>query len=141
MGLIFINQNSEYYKKAVDLRIALFFNNMDNAEKHINDIYENRSTHLVYINEKEVVGTGRLTIEKKYGIISQMAISSGFQNKGIGSKILLKLLEECSNLKLDRVELNARKTAIDFYKKFGFQEYGDYFKSEKTGIIHKKMIK
>jgi len=141
MDFIFIDKNSEYYKRAVDLRISLFFSGMDNAKELINDTYENKSQHIVCINDKEVVGTGRLSIEKNQGIISQMAIKKEFQEKGIGSKILSKLLDECSRLELDRIRLSARKTAIDFYTKFGFQEYGDYYESEKTRVIHQNMSK
>ncbi len=141
MKFIFINQNSEYYKEAIDLRISLFFSSMDNASELINDTYENRSQHLICLHGKEVVGTGRLSIEKNQGIISQMAIKKGFQKKGIGSEILSKLLDECSSLELDKIKLSARKTAIDFYKKFGFQSDGNYYESEKTRVIHREMSK
>lgn len=141
MKFIFINQNSQYYKQAIDLRISLFLSGMDNTEELINDSYENKSQHLVCINDKEVVGTGRLSIEKNQGIIFQMAIKREFQERGIGSEILSKLVDECSRLELSKIKLSARKTAISFYKNFGFQHYGDYYKSEKTGIIHRKMSK
>lgn len=141
MKLLFIDQNSQYYKKAIDLRISLFFNGMENANELICDSLEDRSEHLIYLKGKEMVGTGRLTIEKKRGIISQMAIKQEYQKKGIGSEILLKLLDECSNRELEKITLSARKTAIDFYEKFGFEAFGDYYESEKTGVIHQNMSK
>jgi len=89
MKLLFIDQNSQYYKKAIDLRISLFFNGMENANELICDSLEDRSEHLIYLKGKEMVGTGRLTI----------------------------------------------------YEKFGFEAFGDYYESEKTGVIHQNMSK
>ncbi|MCX2680130.1 GNAT family N-acetyltransferase [Galbibacter sp. EGI 63066] len=141
MKFIFIDKKSKYYKEAIDLRISLFFSGMDNTNELINDTYENQSQHLVCLNENKVVGTGRLSIRNNQGIISQMAIKKEFQKKGIGSEILSKLLSQCSSLELDKIKLSARKTAVDFYKKFGFQDYGEDYKSKKTGIIHRNMSK
>lgn len=42
---------------------------------------------------------------------------------------------------MEIIELNARETAINFYKKMGFEIIGDKYSSQKTGIIHQKMIK
>jgi len=141
MEFIFIDQHSEYYKEAIDLRVSLFFSGMNNAKDLINDTHENQGQHLVCLEGEEIVGTGRLNIEKNQGIISQMAIKKEFQKKGIGSGILSKLLDKCSSLELEKIKLSARETAINFYKKYGFECYGDYYESEKTGIVHRNMSK
>lgn len=141
MDFIFIDKNSTYYNDAIKLRILVFFKGMDHAKAIINDTYEHKSQHVVCLHDKEVVGTGRLTIENKQGISSQMAIKQEFQKQGIGSGILLKILDKCSRMQLDSLQLSARKTAIDFYKKYGFETHGSYYESEKTGIVHQQMNK
>lgn len=67
MEFIFIDQHSEYYKEAIDLRVSLFFSGMNNAKNLINDTHENQGQHLVCLEGEEIVGTGRLNIEKKTG--------------------------------------------------------------------------
>ena len=141
MEFIFIDKNHDYYQKAVDLRIFLFFRNMENQNDLVNDAYENTSQHIVCIDGKNQAGTGRLSVEKNVGIISQMAIKKEYQGKGIGSGILSELLDECSRLGLGEIKLSARKTAIDFYRKFGFEVYRDCYESKKTGVIHQNMKK
>jgi len=61
--------------------------------------------------------------------------------KVIGSEILDELLVKCQHIGLEIIELSARETAINFYKKKGFKVTGEKYPSHKTGIIHQKMIK
>ena len=137
--IINIKRDSEYYRAAIDLRISLFFKGMENAEQLINDSFEKQSYHLVCVDEEEVLGTGRLHTYKTAGVISQMAVRKSAQNKGIGAAILKNLMAECSNLGLTTIKLSARKTAIDFYRKFDFECDGDFYNSAKTGIVHRNM--
>jgi len=113
---------------------------MDNVEELINDKFENIGIHIVYLNEKkQVVGTGRIHMEKTTGIISQMAIKKENQKNGIGRKILNELMLKCKTLGVEKIELSARETALEFYSKVGFKAFGNKYSSAKTGIIHQKM--
>lgn len=142
MKFIFIDQNHFYYKKAVDLRVSLFFQGMDNVSSSINDKYEANSIHLVCLNkDDEVIGTGRVAMENQQGIISQMAIKKEFQKAGIGKRIMQILIDKCLECKVDEITLSARKTAIDFYKQFDFHTQGELYTSKKTKILHQKMIR
>ncbi|WMN11692.1 GNAT family N-acetyltransferase [Marivirga salinae] len=142
MEFKYIDIKNELYSKAKEIRIRCFFNGMKNADDLINDKYEKNGHHLICIGEsKEVLGTGRLNVENTNGIISQMAIKPKHQKLGIGKEILNHLLLKCENMGLDAIELNARETAINFYIKMGFETSGDKYPSQKTGIIHQKMIK
>jgi len=82
-----------------------------------------------------VIGTGRLT----KGVISQMAIRTDYQNKGIGKQILNHLVEVCRNKEIKTVRLSARETAIGFYEKNNFKTIGEKYPSKKTGIVHQQM--
>lgn len=138
----FITTEDEYYQGAVDLRIDLFFNQFENADELIDDPYEEESIHLVCINsDKKVVGTGRLTIEDDLATISQMAIHKDFQRQQIGKNILNALTKKCYEKHVDIMKLSARKTAIAFYRKYGFKTSGGLYPSKKTGIIHQNMSK
>ena len=139
MRLEFITIESPFYKVAVAIRIKLFFDKMTNSLVLIEDAFEAEGIHVVCIDDNEVVGTGRLHIEKNIGVISQMAIPSHYQNKGIGSRILKALIEKSKVLGATSIKLSARETAITFYKKFDFKAIGEKYPSKKTGIIHRQM--
>ena len=112
---------------------------MKNSSDLINDAFEANGIHLVCLQDDEVIGTGRLNIENRTSIISQMAIKSVYQKQGVGAKVLNELIKFSKEKELNIVKLNARETALAFYKKFNFVVVGDKYPSKKTGVIHQEM--
>lgn len=141
MNLTFITTKDILYKAAVDIRIDSFFLGMPNAVTLINDKYEKKAIHIVCLKDNNVLGTGRLHLEEKTAIISQMAIHKNYQKQGIGSSIFLALIERAKTFNISEIELSARKTALEFYEKYGFKTFGELYPSKKTGILHQKMLK
>lgn len=139
MKFIYVDTESAYYKEAVTIRKERFFKGMENSSSLINDALETKGIHLVCLYKDEVVGAGRLNIEGEKGIISQMAIKTGYQRQGIGASILKVLIQYSKEKQAHRIELSARETALEFYKKYGFVPIEDKYPSKKTGIIHQKM--
>lgn len=90
---------------------------------------------LLFING-EPVGTGRIL---KDGHIGRIAILSDFRGEGLGSKIVLSLIEQAIKSNYERVYLGAQKHAVDFYAKLGFTPFGDEFME--AGIVHLSMEK
>ena len=71
--------------------------------------------------------------------LKQMAVDTLFQGKGVG-KILIYYVENTMlYLGFDYIFMHARKTAIGFYEKLGYQTQGKEF--EEVGIPHFKMVK
>lgn len=141
MTLKYITREHSLYKEAVVIRTKCFFNGMENQSQLINDADEVDGLHLVCLNDKgKVIGTGRLNIKENNGIISQMAVEEQHQKQGIGALILIELLNKCKRENVNIVTLNARETALAFYKKYDFKVIGEKYPSKKTGIIHQKMI-
>ncbi len=137
--LEYIDRTHPYYADAIQIRKEQFFKDMSNSEDLINDAYENKGIHLVCLHEGNAIGTGRLNCESKTGVISQMAVNSNYQNKGVGRKILNELLRLSKEKDMVKVVLSARETAIGFYGKFDFKVVGAKYPSLKTGITHQKM--
>ena len=137
--LKYVDIKDSFYKEAVVIRKELFFKNMKNSSDLIQDNFEENGIHLVCLKENEVVGTGRLNIESKTSVISQMAIISAYQNQGVGSELVKELIKYSKGKELFKIKLSARETALAFYKKFGFVAVGDKYPSQKTGIIHQQM--
>jgi len=79
------------------------------------------------IYKDEVIGMARICGDGGYAImISDVIVKPDFQNKGIGEKMMERIMEYIkSNLKDGQeifVNLMAAKNRESFYKKFGFTE-------------------
>lgn len=81
------------------------------------------------------VGTARLLLG---GMIGRMAVLKEWRRKGVGSALMLRLLEEARKRHMPQVALNAQTYVMVFYARFGFQTVGDEFTD--AGIPHMKMI-
>ncbi len=101
------------------------------------DEFDQSAQHIIVLNnENSAVATGRI---KKDGHIGRMAVLKNYRQQGIGSAILLALLEVAEKNNLSCVYLHAQTTAIGFYQKHGFSCQGVEFLD--AGIAHKIMVK
>lgn len=142
MKIIEVTVGSNYYQQGVALRKQLFFKNFKNAQELIEDVYENQSIHVIAIENKIVIGTGRITFVNDTAIISQMTVDPNKQRNGVGSEILKKLISLSNkNNRISKIEMSARTSAILFYTKFNFKTIGDIYASKKTGIPHQSMVR
>lgn len=104
------------------------------------DDIEDKSIHIMIKNDN-ILGVGRLHFNSdKEAQIRYMAVDAGYRKQGIGTMILKKLEEIARKKGAKYVILNARESAIEFYKKNG------YHIIEKSYILfnsiqHFKMVK
>ena len=100
------------------------------------DDFDLVSMHVLALNSDEPpIGTARLLPD---GHIGRMAVLKEWRGKGLGTAMLLRILEELRNRRIQKAILNAQTTAIKFYEKFGFQVSGKEF--TEAEIPHVKMI-
>ncbi len=101
------------------------------------DEFDELAYHIL-VTDKEArpIATGRI---KADGHIGRMAVLKKYRKQGIGSKILLALLDIAKQQNLKKVYLYAQTSAIGFYKKHGFYCTGDRFMD--AGIAHQSMTK
>ena len=78
---------------------------------------ENSSHVLAFSKKRDAVGTGRI---EATGKIARLAVLAEHRNRGVGSAILERLIEEARSRGYKHVFLHAQTHALDFYKKFGF---------------------
>ncbi|HPK10341.1 MAG: GNAT family N-acetyltransferase [Saprospiraceae bacterium] len=97
------------------------------------------SYHLGYLLEGSLVGILILKPELHHVKMRQVAIAPEFQNKGIGKKLVSFAEDYARFIGFTKIELNARDTAIPFYKSLNYKVLGDSF--IEVGIVHSKMIK
>ena len=95
------------------------------------------SHHVLAIDANNIaVGTGRLLAN---GHIGRMAVLVDYRQLGIGSRLLLTLIDHAKKQSLTEVWLNAQVHASGFYLQHGFMTEGEEFLD--AGIPHLKMRK
>ena len=100
------------------------------------DEHDPRCHHVLMSDSKgRPVGTGRI---KADGHIGRMAVLKDCRGQGIGSAMLVALLDYARARGYASVFLHAQISAIPFYANFGFVENGEPFID--AGILHQRMI-
>jgi predicted GNAT family N-acyltransferase len=92
------------------------------------------SVHVLARLNRDPVGTGRLNPAGKIG---RIAVFAGMRGRGIGTRILLRLLDEARRLGIREPYLHAQVQAVPFYERLGFSCRGDVF--DEAGIPHVRM--
>ena len=132
--------NSNEYQKALALRNEILRAplKLDIQKENLNE--EKEQLHYGLFDETKIHSCLCVVIlSPSKTKIRQMAVNNESQGKGFGSKLLLSCLEDLKKKGYSEVELNARKTAVNFYKKYGFQICSDEF--IEVTIPHFKMSK
>jgi predicted GNAT family N-acyltransferase len=80
------------------------------------------------------IGTGRLTPERKIG---RMAVLPEWRGRGVGEAMLTALVDLARERHYPELSLHAQVDAIEFYRKAGFEPYGERFME--AGIEHQSM--
>jgi GNAT superfamily N-acetyltransferase len=78
-----------------------------------------------YDNE-QLVGFGRIICDGVvHALILDLIVHPDFQNRGIGSQILNKLIEKCRQHRIRDIQLFSVKGKAEFYHKCGFRDRPD----------------
>ncbi len=140
MELSVINYESPFYKQVLDLRnrvlrLPLGMNLFDE------DLREDKDQYIiVVIKDDKVVACVMLKILDKDTVkLRQMAVETEFQKTGLGSMLIGYAENFCVLNDYFSLELHARKTAIPFYLKLGYEEVGREF--EEVNLPHIRMKK
>lgn len=102
------------------------FNN--NFDKEINSTYltDPSSITLVSVDSNTVTGVASLHIIKKLtrtlGLIEDVAVNENYRGKGIGKKLVEKLIGIASEKSCDKTVLNSSEKNSEFYQKIGFEK-------------------
>jgi predicted GNAT family N-acyltransferase len=101
------------------------------------DEWDERCDHaLAYDANGCAVGTGRLLPD---GHIGRMAVLREARGNGIGGALLAALIERARVRGIDRAILNAQTHAATFYRRHGFEPFGEEFME--AGIPHQAMAR
>jgi N-acetylglutamate synthase-like GNAT family acetyltransferase len=128
MALKQIQHGSDDYKKMVALRLAvlrkplgLSFTN-EELEKEKIDIL------IGAFEEDKILACCMLVaVEKATLKLRQMAVHNNLQGKGIGASMVNFAETVARDKGFKKITMHARKTAIGFYEKLGYERIGNEF--------------
>jgi N-acetylglutamate synthase-like GNAT family acetyltransferase len=128
MGLKQIDHGSAEYREMVDLRNRILRQplGLSFTDEELN--HEKDDILIAAYDEDEIVGCCMLVKQDNKTLrLRQMAVDESVQRKGIGASIL----QFAENLAHDKgfkcIRMHARDSALDFYRKLGYQVKGDLF--------------
>ncbi len=80
-------------------------------------------TLCAYTDDGKLIGFGRLISDGiLYAFICDLIITPLYKNQGIGSRILINLIQKCKKKKIRILWLFSAQDKSRFYKKHGFKE-------------------
>ncbi|MFV0555708.1 MAG: GNAT family N-acetyltransferase [Lactovum sp.] len=133
---------SNCYFDALKIRNKVFV-----KEQHIayslemsSALQEAKSIHFVLYDEKEkACATCRLLTEEDLKIVTlqRMAVLVEERGKKYASQLLSSVIQFSKEQNIQKILLHSQLKAINFYKKFNFQEEGEIF--EEAEISHLSM--
>ncbi|MDZ4665658.1 MAG: GNAT family N-acetyltransferase [Bacteroidota bacterium] len=130
MNVTFANTTEEI-NKIIDLRYDILRKPWQQSKESASDGHED-AAHNAFVQDDKgnAIACGRLQAnDATTGQIRYMAVANGMQGKGLG-KLILKALEgKAKELKLKKIELQARENALEFYKA------NTYILKEKTHLL------
>ena len=98
------------------------------------------SIHIVAYLAEMPVGTARMRLlEDGAGKIERVAVLKEFRKRGIGKQLIKYALYVLKSERIKIARLSSQKPVKNFYKQFGFSEFGDVF--DDAGIRHIMMEK
>ena len=101
------------------------------------DEYESVARHYLLYSDGSPVATARWRETDKGIKLERFATLSSHRNRGLGSLVLQRVLEDVKPLG-KTIYLNSQLKAIPFYKRHGFEKVGQMF--SEADIDHFKMI-
>ncbi len=114
------------YKRYYDLRWRILRKPWNQPRGSEKDELEGQSIHLMACEKGKVVGMGRVHFNSpKEAQIRYMAVEESLQGKGVGTRVLRELEKRAERKGAGHIILNARESAVGFYKKNGYRIVGN----------------
>ena len=124
---------------ALTLREQVFCREQGVSRQADQDGRDSEATHIVAVEEGEVVGTCRLVFRGQVARLGRLAVERERRGDGVGAAIL----SEADRVALDNgaevISLHAQTYARALYEQAGYHEHGPTFVEE--GIEHVAMEK
>ena len=133
--------------QALAIREIVFIEEQSVPESLERDADDAVAFHVLAMAGKHAIGTGRLVALPQpppgesghWGRIGRMAVLQSNRKGGTGSRVLSALEAEAQRRKLSGILLHAQLSAMEFYKRHGYEPHGAVF--DEAGMPHLEMKK
>ncbi|MFZ5444970.1 MAG: GNAT family N-acetyltransferase [Myxococcota bacterium] len=133
--------------QALAIREIVFIEEQSVPESLERDAEDANAFHVLAMKGKHAIGTGRLVVlvqppegeQGTWGRVGRMAVLQSDRKGGTGSKLLSALETEARRRGLAGIMLHAQLSAMEFYKRHGYEPHGAVF--EEAGMPHLEMKK
>lgn len=133
--------------QALAIREIVFIEEQSVPESLERDADDAAAFHVLAMAGKHAIGTGRLVNLPQpppgesgaWGRIGRMAVLQSNRKGGTGSRLLAALETEAQKRKLTGILLHAQLSAMEFYKRHGYEPHGAVF--DEAGMPHLEMKK
>jgi predicted GNAT family N-acyltransferase len=137
---IVIAKDKKTLEDAFKVRKVVFVDEQKVPPEEEIDQYEDESVHFVVYNDNdEPIGAGRLRNLDGAGKIERICVLADYRTCGIGKKLMEKIMQYAKDHGYEKVKLNSQSHAIPFYEKLGFFITSEEF--FEAGIPHRTMEK
>jgi predicted GNAT family N-acyltransferase len=104
------------------------------------DIHDCEAIQFIAYDNEKAIGAARIRLLPDKVKVERVCVLKEYRKYGVG-KLMMTTIEDYTkeHTTLKKLGLNAQLTALPFYQKLGYQEYGDIFLD--ANIEHKSMIK
>jgi len=93
------------------------------TQQDLNRAIKNSWYSISLYDFDKLIGFGRVISDGvHHALIVDLIIHPYYQGKGLGSKLLDRLVSKCNDCKIRDVQLFAAKDKFRFYEKFGFEK-------------------
>lgn len=131
---------SKEYEEAVALRYEVLRKPLGLTYTPEQLAEEETEWHVVAVEDGKVVGVLLLKkISDTKLKMRQFAVADAYQGQGIGSALVAFAEDFAIENGFSTIVLNARMTAVPFYKRLGYEVEGEEF--VEVGIPHLRMLK
>lgn len=133
--------------QALALREVVFIEEQSVPESLERDAEDDHAFHVLAMHAGHAVGTGRLVELQqppeaesgRWCRLGRMAVVQSHRKLGIGTMLLQHLEVEAKTRGFTGAMLHAQLSAMEFYKKHGYEAHGAVF--EEAGMPHLEMKK
>lgn len=119
---------------AAPVRFAVFVEEQRVPPEIELDEMDPLSLHVLAFQDEQAIGTARLLPD---GHVGRMAVLEAWRGRGIGGRMLARLIDEARLRGHREVVLAAQVHAAGFYRAHGFVEQGEEYLE--AGIAHRQM--
>lgn len=138
-------KNEGELMQALAIREVVFIEEQSVPEDMERDEDDQHAYHLLAVDKGHAIGTGRLVALKEppageqgaWGRVGRMAVLQAYRKSGVGSRLLRMLEDEAKRRSMAGIMLHAQLSAMEFYKRHGYEPHGAVF--EEAGMPHLEM--